>query len=613
MINVLPQHIANQIAAGEVVQRPASIVKELMENSIDAGAMELTVRTLDGGRTLIQVIDNGMGMSDEDAPKAFLRHATSKIKSAEDLFNLHTFGFRGEALASISAVAEVELRTRRAADTIATQITICGGSTPVQESLSAPQGTNIQVRNLFFNTPARRKFLKTNASENKQIIAEFFRVALVNPDIKFTLIVDDSRNPIQLAPSNLHQRIVALTNKTLGKNLLPLETQTPVVNISGYIGTPTAARKVAGEQYFFVNGRYMRNPYLQKAIVSGYGRLLTAELYPAFFIYIEVDPSRLDVNIHPTKSEVKFEEEQMIWQVLNSAVRQTLGKHNIVPSLDFENQVELEIPNYNRSSREQSYPQPATSILSGYNPFKSYDSSAWDSPHKWEGDPEQAPFSEAIPDYLLSKFDDKQPVVFEDQPVQSQFDMDIEPAFGSLQYASRYIITTTADGIVLIDYPRALQRIAYERILASTMAASSTQNEMHPEQIELSAMDFRLIIDSQDEIATLGFDIRATGGTTVALYGMPSELAGKVAPGEAIESLLDQIQTLGDALEQRRQRMADHLTRRLSHIAPRALSPVETAALLSDLFATDEPSYTPNQLPIIEIITPSEIEKRFKR
>lgn len=608
MIELLEQHVANQIAAGEVVQRPASIVKELLENSVDAGSMSITLMVEDGGRTLIRVVDNGIGMSQEDAVKSFLRHATSKIRTADDLFNLHTFGFRGEALASISSVSEVEMLTCRAQDEIGTQVNINGGSKPIVTAVSTPRGTGISVRNLFFNTPARRKFLKSTATENRQIITEFQRVALVNPDIEFRLVID-GKQTLSLSPGNLHQRIVAITSKVLGTRLLSLESDTAFAKISGYVGTPAAARKQAGEQYFFVNGRFMRNPYLQKAVVNGYGKLLTADQYPSFFIYIEVEPSKLDVNIHPTKSEVKFEDEHAIWQVLSSTVRQTLGRHNIVPALDFENENPVEIPVYNAS---ESYAPPKIVSKTGYDPFKSYDTGAWEQPAArpvWGDDPQRAPFVEQIPDYLKFTEGNAPQQEAEPQPVQSELPMDIETSFGALQWSCRYVITTTSDGILVIDYPRAMQRIAYEQILLNDHFTSHSEGQLHPEVIELSAMEHRLVMDSEDEISALGFTVGNMGGTTIAIHALPAELVGKVSAEEAVEALLAGL-TSPTQKDNRRQTLARLVTKNISRTTPRILRPTEISALLSDLLATDEPSYTPDGLPIIEIINPKELFKK---
>ena len=429
LIQILPHTVANQIAAGEVVQRPASMVKELMENAVDAGAHAVSVVVRDGGKSLVQVIDDGCGMAAGDAVVCFARHATSKIRESEDLFALRTFGFRGEALASIASVAEVELRTRREEDEVGTLVTIAGGTEADArtESVSCPKGTQITVRNLFFNTPARRKFLKANPTETKQVITEFQRVALCHPEMAFTLVADD-KTLFSLAPGGLRQRIAAVVGRKTGDKLLDVEVDTPIVRIGGYIGLPATAKKSGGEQFFFVNGRYFRSSYLQKAVVNGYNKLLPYGYTPSYYIYIEVDPSRIDVNIHPQKTEIKFEEEQALWQMLASAVGRSLGRHNIVPMLDFDNPTPIDIPVYNPSPRRDADgsgsgigsgrrmpPPPPAATRDDYNPFRSYDRKEWDTPATTDfgmggrsgsaraafEDPEQAPFTEMIPPDLL--------------------------------------------------------------------------------------------------------------------------------------------------------------------------------------------------------------------
>lgn len=419
LIRILPDTVANQIAAGEVVQRPASMVKELMENAVDAGARSVSVVVRDGGKSLVQVIDDGCGMAAGDASLCFARHATSKIRKSGDLFALQTFGFRGEALASIASVAEVELRTRRAEDEVGTLVTIAGGTEADArtESVSCPQGTQITVRNLFFNTPARRKFLKADTTETKQVITEFQRVALCHPELAFTLVADD-KTLFSLAPGGLRQRIAAIMGRKTGDKLLDVEVDTPIVKIGGYIGLPATAKKSGSEQYFFVNGRYFRSAYLQKAVVSGYNKLLPYGYTPSYFVYIDVDPARIDVNIHPQKTEIKFEDEQAMWQMLASAVGRSLGKHNVVPMLDFENPTPgLEIPVYSSSKASGAQTNmpapPPVSVTDNYNPFKTYDRQEWDTPSasaatsyaaprrpKAFDDPEQAPFTEMIPPSL---------------------------------------------------------------------------------------------------------------------------------------------------------------------------------------------------------------------
>jgi DNA mismatch repair protein MutL len=335
IIQLLPDSVANQIAAGEVIQRPASVVKELMENAIDAGATSIQVILKDAGRTLIQVIDNGKGMSMTDARLSFERHATSKIRKAEDLFSLHTMGFRGEALASIAAISQVELRTRREDDEVGTLICISGSAVERQESVSCPVGANFQIKNIFYNVPARRKFLKSNQTELSNIIAEFERVALVNPQVSFSLF-NNENELLNLPSANLRQRIMNVFGKSLNQQLLSVEVDTSLISVTGYIGLPEAARKKNALQYFFVNGRYMRHPYFHKAVMQSYERLIPSGEMPNYFLYFHVDPANIDVNIHPTKTEIKFENESFIWQILSAAVKEALGKFSAVPSIDFD-------------------------------------------------------------------------------------------------------------------------------------------------------------------------------------------------------------------------------------------------------------------------------------
>lgn len=660
IIEVLPPQVANQIAAGEAVQRPASIVKELMENSVDAGSMSVTVIIQDGGHTLVQVIDNGMGMTRGDSVRAFLRNATSKIRKADDLFALHTFGFRGEALASIAAVAEVEMKTCRRGEQIGTRVAISGGSEPEIEQISCGEGTNISVRNLFFNIPARRKFLKSPAYESRLILAEFQRVALVNPDISFTLRSDNAKQPLSLEAGNLHQRIVALIGKALGNKLLPIDSDTPVVRISGYIGTPGTARKSSSEQFFFVNGRYIRSSYLQKAVVAGYNKLISDETTPAFFIYIEVDPSRIDVNIHPTKTEIEFDDKQAIWQMLNAAVKQTLGRHNIVPTLDFENQNPVDIPIYSQNEARSGVKITAPSSFENqsYNPFKSYDRQEWESPQStssstssfkaWSGDPEQAPFTEVIPENLLSaivneRYDEiappQTPQSTQEQEEESaeelytfseaismesevenstlqqgQLDMPVEQNLLVMVYKNHYILTITVDGILLIDSRRALQRIAYEEMLESSATHTShTQMLLHPYPIELSLSDHTLLMDHATDLGALGFEIGDMGGNCIALHGMPSDLSTQASPEQTLDSLLRQLKEMGQSLEAgRRERLAAAMSR--SYLYPRKapLTQQEASVIVEKLFSLNEPNYTPDSLPIIEILSDKELEKRFK-
>ncbi len=366
IIQLLPDAVANQIAAGEVIQRPASVVKELVENALDAGATEITIHIKDAGKTLVQITDNGCGMSPTDARMAFERHATSKISSANDLFCIRTMGFRGEALASVAAIADVELRTKRVEDEVGTLIHIIGSEVKTQEPAACNSGTNFSIKNLFFNVPARRKFLKANSTELKNIIWEIQRIALPNPDIKITLFHNNSQL-YQLPVTNNRKRIVDVFGKNLNHSLISVNEKTSVINIQGFIGQPKYARKTMGEQFFFVNGRYMRHPYFHKAVMMAYEQLLPPDTFPSYFLFLETDPASIDINVHPTKTEIKFENDREIWQIIHATVRQSLGKHNVVPSIDFDQSGNIDIPVPQKSTENIVFPD--IPINPEYNPF----------------------------------------------------------------------------------------------------------------------------------------------------------------------------------------------------------------------------------------------------
>lgn len=676
LIQILPDNVANQIAAGEVVQRPASMVKELMENAVDAGASHISVVVRDGGKSLVQVIDDGCGMGAADAVLCFARHATSKIRRSDDLFALHTFGFRGEALASIASVAEVELRTRREEDEVGSLVAIAGGTEADArtESISCPKGTQVTVRNLFFNTPARRKFLKTETTETKQIISEFQRVALCHPEVAFTLVADD-KTLFNLMPGGLHQRITAMVGRKTGDKLLDVEIDTPIVRVGGYIGLPATAKKSGSEQYFFVNGRYFRSAYLQKAVVSGYNKLLPYGYTPSYFIYITVEPSRIDVNIHPQKTEIKFDDEQAFWQMLSSAVARSLGKHNIVPVLDFDNPVTgLEIPVYNGTARQEELGRempapPPVSVRDDYNPFHSYDREEWTTPTTPRSttgdgysrgattfdDPEQAPFREMIPPSLtIPDLSNTQPAAahttllpgeetYSDyespipgaepaaHPHQTTLALDHEPTQTAPDRAvttprslawsgGKYIVTTTADGMVVIDRARARMRIIYEEFLRRMANDFSVvgQRDLFPQTVELAPADHYLLMEYATELAAMGFDLRDMGGSTVVLYGLPVEMGEQTTPAEAVEQLLAQIKEEGSSLrDNHRERLAAAMARSccaaLFAGGSAKVTPLEADTLIRQLFACDEPNYTPDGRPVMTVMTAVEVEKRLKK
>lgn len=594
MIEVLPANIANQIAAGEVVQRPASIVKELMENAVDAGAMRVIVQCVDGGRTLISVCDDGVGMSRDDAPRAFLRHATSKIRKAEDLFNLCTFGFRGEALASIASVAEVMLRTRRAADTIGTVVEIAGGETLRVEADDAPKGTSITVKNLFYNIPARRKFLKSDRAESTAVFTEFVRVAMVNPDVEFVFDSNLGEKTTTFAAAGLHQRIVDLTKQSLRKKLLAVDLNTDVVRLSGYVGTPdTATVKSGSAQFMFVNGRFVRSPFLQRAVSQAYDRLIAAGSYPSYFLFLELVPASIDVNISPTKTEVKFDDEQTIFHTIYSAVKGCLGRSNVVEAIDFFDDGSpspvINIPAYNTSS-SASYTMPTAHSGRSYNPFESYDSSAFEAQgggsNGDEIDAEQIPFMEILPDDV------------------TQNEATTNHSWHGFQLDDKYIVARTAGALSIINIARARQRIAYEKI-AATNSPLVAQYLIAPEKLDLDRSQRDTLATHLEQIEGLGFVVAqasAKGGDW-ELHAVPSGLDRG--------AIYDALSTLEESdAERLRERLAEKLTRGIANEKCGAVADV--GVFVEQLMSCDEPSYTPSGLKIIEPIDRSEIDKRMK-
>lgn len=596
MIELLPIHIANQIAAGEVVQRGASIVKELLENAIDSGASRIVLSVRDGGRNLVQVVDNGCGMSPDDASRAFLRHATSKIRTAEDLFALRTFGFRGEALASIASVAEVELVTKREEDELATRVIVRDGVEVLKEECGAATGTSITVRNLFYSIPARRKFLKSEAYESRLCKSEFLRVAMINEDIAFEYSDGISPLPLILAPQNRHARIVALTRNSYAKKLLPIEANSPLVGIKGYIGTPdTAKSKGRGDQYLFVNGRYFRNNRFFKAICSAYDRLLSGDSAPSYFICISVDEDKIDVNINPTKTEVRFEEEDSVVQILASAVRQTLGRHNIVEVIDFTPS-EIDIPSY--TPTREYVDAPSFSPTRKYNPFENND---------WENDtiPEDFDEMKALSDesFVFSSFDDEpapQPTTSEVGDLHSDFSVSV--TYSALQFSeNKYLAVDTVEGLAIVNIARARCRIEYEELLQRQGDGIHSQLLAIGHTVELSAEQKGYVMQNRDKYENYGFKIEDDRGTSVKLMAMPVGFTAE----DFTEMVID-----GDEISYE-ERIAKVTTENILLQSPAKLSIEEISSLFDRLMACDEPSYTPSGLKVLDII--SDIDNRFKR
>lgn len=602
MIKLLPAHIANQIAAGEVVQRGASIVKELIENAVDAGATRVSVRIEDGGRTLIHVSDNGGGMSADDAPRAFLRHATSKIRTAEDLFALRTFGFRGEALASIASVAEVELTTRREQDDVATTITVRDAQQLNAVASGAAVGTSITVRNLFYSIPARRKFLKTDAYEAKLCRAEFLRVALVNEGVAFEYYDNMSASPIILPAQNRHNRIVALTRQSYAKKLLAVEASSPIVTLAGYVGTPDTARANGrGEQYLFVNGRFFRNARIFKAICTAFGRLIPSGMSPTYFLYLTIDADKIDVNINPTKTEVKFDDEDAIWQIVSSAVKHTLGRNNIVESIDFTPS-EFEIPSFRPSN--EFIAQPSTRPDRPYNPF---DLSNFDNEVAEDFDAQKATFEE--PFVLGSPIftDNARSAETNATPIQSSLVDDLAAAvqYEGIQFGNyRYIATYTVDGLAIVNIARALQRVKYEQIATSYGSSTVHRSSLAVHySVELTAEQKIEVLDNIARYEALGFELADNGGTSLWITSLPDGFT----PEDFVALVED------DAQIDLASRAALAASNGIANQPPEKLTKEAIASLLTALMQCEEPSYTPNGLPIIEIIDTNDIDKRFKR
>ncbi len=609
IIHLLPDSIANQIAAGEVVQRPASIVKELLENSIDAGATNIQLIIKDAGRTLIQVIDNGKGMSATDARLAFERHATSKIRTAEDLFALRTMGFRGEALPSIAAVAHVELKTKRKEDQVGTHLIIAGSTVEKQEETACADGSNFAIKNIFFNVPARRKFLKSNETERKNILTELERVAMVNSDIEFSFIENDIE-VIKYPATNLKQRIINVIGKSFNQQLISIEIETTIAKIHGFVGKPESARKTRAQQYFFVNGRYMRHPYFAKAITSAYAPLIPVGENPNFFIYIEVSPDTIDVNIHPTKTEIKFENEQPIWQILAATVKEALGKFNEVPTIDFDTLDAIDIPIHNPSTNAT---RPRINVNPTYNPFKSSSvgqSSVnnstyqrpnfdWESLYKgFETDTtiEGSEVKEAIE--IRSAESD----LFEENSISLHY-----------QYKNKFILTSVKSGLMMIDQRRAHVRILFDQFLQNIkLKKGISQRTLFPEIVEFSSSEAAMVPYLLDDIEAVGFDLSNLGNNSYAINGVPSEI-DKINSVELIHNMVSKsIETGSDVKEEIQEALALSLAYAAAIPYGHRLTNDETSDIVNRLLASPSHKYTPDGKLIISILDDIEIDKRFK-
>ena len=622
LIHLLPDSVANQIAAGEVIQRPASVVKELVENAVDAGATTIQVRLTDAGRTNIQVIDNGKGMSETDARMAFERHATSKIKEAADLFALYTFGFRGEALPSIAAVSRVELRTRREVDELGTVIHIAGSKIESQEVEMCPVGTNFQVKDLFFNVPARRKFLKSNQTELNNVITELERIALVNPEIAFSLY----HNEVELmnvSQATMRQRIQHLFGKKLGQELLPVEVETSLANIKGCVGLPESARKKGAHCFFFVNGRYMRHPYFHKAVMEAYAHLIPATEQVPYFLYFTVDPSRIDVNIHPTKTEIKFEDEQAIWQILMASVREVLGRSNMAPTIDFDVADCPDIPVFPVDALPTP---PMPTVDSNYNPFKqSGTSEGYQRPStRWEDFYKGVEGSSVGREVKFDSFssddlpwDIVSAASNNDESLGTQlFEVEEEErckCTDCFQHKGRYIVTSMKAGMVLVDQHRAHVRILFERYLGQLNSqAAVSQGMLFPEMLELSVAQAAMMESLLDDFSRLGFDISNMGGGSFAIQGVPEGVAG-LAPSKLVADMLaSTMEKGGMSKEEIHRGMALTMARSSALVVGEVLSVAEMVNLVDELFACKMPGYTPEGKKTFVVFDDSEVDGMFR-
>jgi DNA mismatch repair protein MutL len=593
IIKLLPDSVANQIAAGEVIQRPASVVKELMENAIDAGASIIKVNIKEAGRTLIQVIDDGCGMSPADARTAFDRHSTSKISQARDLFAIRTLGFRGEALASVAAVAEVDLKTRRVEDELGTEIRIHGSEPKSQEPVSCASGSNFMVRNLFYNVPARRKFLKANTTEFRHIVNEFYRVVLTNPELEFTL-THNQTEIYSLPPAKIKQRIINLFGKNMTQVLIPLHTDTSIVGIHGYLGKPEAARKTFGEQFFFVNNRFMRHPYFHKAVMEAYEQVLPPETVPSYFLYFDAATESIDINIHPTKTEIKFEDERSIYQILHAAVREALGKHSMVPSLDFDKEGDIDIPILRKDTEVNI---PRDQINPDYNPFETDGRGHVGQTSHWES--------------LYQDIDKAERIIQEAMRESVGPDGDASDS-NLFQFKQRYILLAVKSGLMVVDQQRAHERILYDRfLLGAAQDQPAAQHNLFPRRINLNAADHALLIEIFNDICRLGFDISDLGDHSIEIKGVPSDLAEE-DPSVWLEFFLKEYQEKGGDIRGERDRIIASALARSSSIKPgRVLRTKEMREIMDQLFACSEPGLTPDGKSVFRIMPLEDFDKMF--
>ena len=608
IVHLLPDSVANQIAAGEVIQRPASVIKELVENSVDAGARTIDVYVQEAGRTCIQVIDDGKGMSETDARLAFERHATSKITRAEDLFTLRTMGFRGEALPSIVAVSQVTLQTRTLDSELGTRIEIEGGRVLDQQPCVCAVGANFEVRNLFFNIPARRKFLKSNHTELNNIMQEFERIALVNPSVAFSLTCDGTTS-VRLMASNLRRRIVDMFGKKVGDDLVAVDVDTTLVSITGFVGRPESSKKKGARQYFFVNGRYMRHPYFAKAVAEAFSGLVPDGEQVPYFLYLTIDPANIDVNISPTKTEIKFENEPAIWQIIHAGIKESLGRFSATPTIDFDNARETEIPVMNESRTDVK--APVLTIDTSYNPFAK--SGVPSRPEANAGGIRpKVPAGDWADLYGQLLSDRGEEHVVDNTLFPSEPSSEFEVGTAHFQYKGQYVVSTSSAGLMIVSQYRAHVRILYDRYMAQMARRENvSQGLLFPELLTLPSSDARILEDMLEDVRYLGFDVTSIGGGSFSINGLPADVGG-LSPQILLQDMVDSVREGGTpGLADYKHRIALSLAKATAIVDGQFLSQEEMDVLMSDLLKSTNPNITPDGKTIIAVLTQENIDKMF--
>lgn len=591
IIRLLPDNIANQIAAGEVVQRPASVVKELLENSVDAGSTSVQLIVKDAGKQLVQVIDNGKGMSDSDARLCFERHATSKIRSADDLFAIRTFGFRGEAMASIASVAQVEMKTKLPENELGTLIRIEGSAILAHEQTAYPQGTSISVKNLFYNVPARRNFLKSNSVEMRHIMDEFVRIALAHPEVAFSFYHNDLEL-FNLPEETLSKRAVSLLGGSYREQLIPCKEETDFITISGYIGKPESARKTRGDQFFFVNNRYIRSNYLHHAVMHAFEELIPADSFPFYILFIEIDPSHIDVNVHPTKTEIKFDDEKTVYAIIKACVKRSLGTHNIMPSLDFDYNVNVSgftgmgFEQQNDRS-ERTTPSFTPKTFPSSDQVHKSNQSNWERMYSGLENKRDEVYQESIK--MFSSINGTE----EDKQLNK--DLLYTENTSTFQLHQKYIVTQVKSGVLLVDQQAAHERILFEKYMSMLQNKfGSSQQFLFPQTLELSAADFAMVIEMEDDIRKLGFVFSIFSNTTIVVNGVPSDVKGGNEKG-LFEGLIEQFkQNRTDYKIDRQENLARALAKRSAIRAGNKLTLIEMNSMIDQLFACKTPNYAPD-------------------